>query len=247
MGIFDFLKTKSAASEPPKGGDKNVARFAKAAAERLAQPYDRMDALENLSRIATPEATAALLRRFSFHVEPGTQDQEEKEVAFRGVLAGGKGSVEPVLAFCERAESLNWPIKILKQLLSDEEFVEEIIDLLAVRDTEYERNVDPKLHLLAALDGVKHEDARKEAERFLTDVSEPVRFQAVTTLLSAADEASVGPLAECAIGEESVRVCNKICEGLRERSWTVPAEHREALAKALSMSDHRLGQDGRIV
>lgn len=248
MGLFDFLKSKPKESEAAaKPGDKNVARYAKTAGERLAQPYDRFEALEALSKIASPEATTALLKRFTFHVEPGTQDQEEKEVAFRGILAGGKGSIEPVLAFCEKAESLTWPLKILKHLLTDEEFVEEVIDLLGARDTEYQRNVDPKLHLLGALEGEKHEDARKEAERFLADASEPVRFQAVITVLSAADEASLPALVQCAIDEESVRVRNKIGEGLKERGWVVPADQRDAFSRALSAGEHRLGHDGRVV
>src|SRR2546423_14947352 len=108
MGLFDLFKSKSdkgkAGAGAGQGADKNVARFAKVAGDKHAQNYDRIEAIESLARVASGESAAALLKRFTFHIDPSITDQEEKDVAQRGVLAAGEAAIEPIRTFCLRAE-----------------------------------------------------------------------------------------------------------------------------------------------
>ena len=89
-----------------------------------------------------------LLKRFTFHMDPSITDQEEKDAAFRGILRAGRGAIEPVRAFAARAESLAWPMKIIKALVDEGEYVEELLRWLSKWDTEYAKFVDPKVQIL---------------------------------------------------------------------------------------------------
>lgn len=256
MGLFDFL-TKKNSSPPPAdtktsgrpAGDKNVARLGRVAADKLAQNYDRMEAIEALSRIHSGEAAAALLKRFSFSIEPSITDQEEKDIAFHGVVACGEAAIEPTLNYCEKAESLTWPLKILKEVLSGERYVEEIVDLLDAHDTDWSRNVDPKLHLIRALEGQKNPEVQEVLLRFLEDVSEPVRFQTAIALFSLEDQEVLPKIFEKAVEEESTRFVVKVADSLAARDWRVPGEFREPFARALrtSPAGYEVAEDGRIL
>jgi hypothetical protein len=248
MGLFDIFKPKpkGGASSPPPPGDKNVARLGRVAADRHAQNYDRMEALESLSRIHSSEAATALLKRFTFYIEPSITDEEEKEVAFQGIIGCGEEAVEPILTFCDRADSLTWPLKLLKKLLPEDRYLEEVLDILEGHETDYVRDPTPKVQLIAALEGEKGEDVRKEVERFLEDVSDNVRFQAVSTLLATNDDAVVPSLAALVPGEESVRIRNRIAEGFAARGWSVPADDRAKFDSAIRVGGYSLDAEGRV-
>jgi hypothetical protein len=237
MGLFDIFKGKSdkergvPATAPT--GDKNVARLAKVAGDKHAQNYDRIEAIDALARVATGEAAAALLKRFTFHIDPSITDQEEKDAALRGVLSAGEAAIDPIRTFCLRAESLIWALKILKDLVPADRYVEELVRMLERFDTEYTRNVDPKQQLISELEHFNLPSVRPAVERFLQDSSEAIRFVAVATLFAQEDPASAGPLAKVLVDEESVRVKNRLLEGLAARGWPIPEELRDTAREAL--------------
>lgn len=273
MGFFDFLKKKD---EPAKGStpppaDKKVAGHAKVVADKRAQTYDRMEALQALAEIHSADSAAALLKRFSFSIDPSITDQEEKDLAFEGIVAAGRTGdlpagekerekalaeaedrcdkvVEATRTYCERAEQLTWPLKVLRALLDDDDYRDELLTLLERFDIEYSRNVEPKIQLLVALEEVAGEDSREPVEAFLEDVNETVRFHAAETTFAHGNEASAAALCKMIIAEESVRVKNKVAEGFVRRGWTVPPDQREATAKALRDTEgYRLDASGKIV
>ncbi|KYF74097.1 hypothetical protein BE11_40160 [Sorangium cellulosum] len=247
MGIFDFLSKKS---NPPAGGassDKKVAGLAKVVADKRAQTYDRLDAIQSLAGMKSADAAAALLRRFTFSIDPSITDQEEKDLAFRGIVDAGKDAVPAVVEFCLKAEALTWPLKVLREVLDEADCRAELVRLLDRFDTEYARNVEPKQQLIVALGDIKGDDVRIAVERFLEDVNETVRFHAVQTIFSQDNEASVPALVKMLPAEESVRVKNKVAEGLMGRGWTVPAELRGSANQALQDSNgFSVGPDGKL-
>ncbi len=255
MGLFDFLKKNPPASREgattPKASapvDKKVAGPGKVAGDKRAQTYDRMEAIQQLADMKSPEAAAALLKRFTFVIDPSITDQEEKDVAFQGVLAAGADCVPAVLEFCVKAEALTWPLKILRELLEDDAYEESLIDLLDRFDTEYARNVEPKIQVIQALEEVVSEDVREAVAPFLEDVNETVRFHAVQTTFAQNNAESVPPLVKLLETEESVRVKNKVAEGLLFRGWALPAELRDATHKALrDTASFGVGPDGKVV
>jgi HEAT repeat protein len=236
MSFFDFFRGKSKSTNPSNPGPQNkaVARLARVVGDRHAQTYDRLEAIESLAKIGSGEAATALLKRFTYYIEPTTADQEERDAAFRAVLDCGEESIDSILAFCVRAESLSWPLKLLRELLEVESYQDHVIEILNERDTDYDRNIDPKVQLMAALEGCEKEEASVAVSRFLEDVSEPVRFQAISTLVSTNDTERLADLVDFTIEEESVRIRNKIAEAMKLTGWVVPEDKRDALNDAVS-------------
>lgn len=232
MGLFDLFKGKS-----KDGGEKKkaspAAKWAEAAGSKRVQAYDRQEAIQELSKLGTADAAEALLKRFTFTTEPTITDQEEKQLAFEGILKAGKDAIEPVRAFAAKAESLRWPMRILKELLEEEELVDELIVWLSKWDTEYAKFVDPKLQILEELGDHVNPKIRPAVERFLEDVNEPARFNAVTTILAQKEPEALGPLLDLMLEEESVRVRAKIADGLAELGWEIPEDQRDPVRKVL--------------
>ena len=155
---------------------------ATASADKRAQNYDRAEAIAMLAEIGTSESAAALLRRFTFTMDPSITDQEEKDVAAQASSLRDATRSSRFATFAAKAESLAWPMKILKELVDEDEFVEELLSLAREWDTEYAKFVDPKVQLLAALEEHKHEKIREAVEPFLEDVNETARFHAACAI-----------------------------------------------------------------
>src|SRR5688572_21529649 len=154
MGLFDLFKSKNTKGDTKKPSEDATAaaKWAERARDKRAQNYDRQEAISALAEMKTAEAAAALLKRFTFNIDPSITDQEEKELAFQGILRAGEKALDPVRSFVKKAESVAWPIKIMKELLEEEPFIEELVKWLERWDTEYAKFIDPKLQLLIALE-----------------------------------------------------------------------------------------------
>ena len=198
MGLFDFFKGKSGKAgtgntERPRASDKNVARYADAISKK-AQNYDRQEAIEGLAKIGSAEAATALLKRFTFVVDPSITDQEEKETAFRGIVAAGKDALPAIREFCVKAESLTWPLRMMRELLADD-------GLRRRGPRACSRSGTPSTRATPTRRSSSSRRSRRSRTRasstrssaFLEDVNEPTRFHAVTTLLAQDDRSRRGP------------------------------------------------------
>ena len=249
MGLFDLFKGGSRQgardSEKPTSAAVAAAKWAEKAGDKRAQNYDRQEALGALAEMGTAEAAAAILKRFTFKMDPSITDQEEKDVAYNGVLNAGKAAIEPVRAFAAKAESLAWPMKILKGLLDEDAFVEELTLWLSRWDTEYAKFIDPKLQILSSLAEYKHEKIMASAQRFLEDVDEEARFRAVGAVLAQDDPTSASALLDVLLQEESLRVKNKVVDGILARGWCVPEDRLATVRKALP-SGYTVDAEGKL-
>lgn len=216
MGLFDFL-TKKTAQTP-------VQRLAAKAADKRGMAPDRWEALQALSKIDSEEAIEALLTRFTFYVDPTITDQEEKDSVFNAIVAKGKLSVEPIKRFIRKAESLSWPLKMLDRVLTPEEVLAILLELLGTMDTEYERDPQRKLQVLAELESRRGSAVVGAVLPFLQDVHEPARFLAVGAVL-AQEERTVAreALLDALAKEESMRIKARILEGFSREGWSVDA------------------------
>ncbi|HTV24208.1 MAG TPA: HEAT repeat domain-containing protein [Polyangiaceae bacterium] len=259
MGFFDLFSKKTPA-EPkaaaadakapakPKAKDANpreLARLARVVSNKMSQNYDRQEAIDQLSAMANVESARALLKRFDFSMEPSITDQDEKEAAARGIAAAGMDALEPIHAYCARAESLTWPLKVLRQIVPADQIVTELLTLLDQFDTEYMRNPEPKIQLVTLLGEYRTEEVREAIEPFLGDVNESVRFHASGTLFSIGNPESAQPLVAVLAEEESLRVKNRIARGLEQSGWVLP----EALATLASagLPPNYVVKDGKVV
>lgn len=233
MGLFDLFKGKSKDGGGEKKKSGSAAKWAEAAGSKRAQVYDRQEAIQELSKLGTADAVEALLKRFTFQIDPSITDQEEKELAYEGILKAGKDAIEPVRAFAAKAESVGWPMRIVKELLDEEELVDELLVWLSKWDTEYAKFIDPKLQLLEELGLHVNPNIREAVEPFLQDASDPARFNAVTATLAQKDPVSLQPLLALLLDEESVRIRTKIADGLAKLGWEIPEDQRDAVRKVL--------------
>lgn len=249
MGLFDLFSKKSTAEPPaeaasnskaasakPKGKEvsaRELSRLARVVSNKMSQNYDRQEAIDQLSALGSVDAARALLRRFDFTMEPSIVDQDEKEAAARGVVAAGMAALEPIHAYCARAESLTWPLKILRQIVPADQVVTELLTLLDQFDTEYMRNPEPKIQLITLLGEYRENEVREAVEPFLQDVNEAVRFHASGTLFSIGNAESAEPLIAALSEEESLRVKNRIARGLEQAAWALPEELAQRARNAL--------------
>ncbi|HTM46531.1 MAG TPA: HEAT repeat domain-containing protein [Polyangiaceae bacterium] len=236
MGIFDLFTKKNDQAEAAKRkapSPRELARLDRLVSDKLAQNYDRQDAIATLGEMANAEGARALLRRFDFSMQPTITDQEEKESALEGIVAAGEQALEPIQAYCARAESITWALRALRRIVPQERVVEEHLHLLDQFDTDYMRNPEPKIQLIAVLEEFREDSVRKAVEPFVMDTNESVRFHAVGTLFAMENPESAQVLTEALIEEESLRVKNRIAGGLSQRQWEIPASLHEALRAAL--------------
>ena len=236
MGLFDFFsKSKDQDTKDQKRGksDREMARFEKLVSSKMTQNLDRQEAIRELSEMANARAARVLLKRFNWSMEPSITDQEEKEAAAAGIVAAGEEALEPIREYCQKAESLHWPLRVLKEIVPEGAIVDELLAVLDQFDTEYMRNPEPKVQLLERLESYPTEDVRVAVEPFVGDVNESVRFTAVATVLTINNPASVEALVAALDEEESLRIKNKIGQGLSERGWAIPEELWDACSQGL--------------
>jgi len=243
MGLFDFLgKKKPGANEA--ASDREVQRFERIVGNKLSQNIDRQEAIEALSKMGTRASAAALLKRFDWLMDPTILDSEEKEAALAGIVRSGEEAIEPIRAYCRKSESLTWALKALAKIVPADRHADELLALLDQFDTEYIRNPEPKIQLITELSHHATEDVRIAVEPFLNDASEPVRFAAATALFELNLDESVTSLVAALETEESLRIKNRIAQGLTDRKWPVPQEQLPTCQAALP-ADFRL--DGSLI
>lgn len=228
MGLFDIFRKK----EPAPGENKELSRLQKMVSNKLSQNLDREDALHRLAAMETPDAARVLLTRFNWTLNPTIKDQEEKEIALGGIIAAGPKALPHVRTYCTRAEALTWPLKALRGIVPEDDVEGELLSLLDEFDTEYMRNPEPKVQLLQALSEFSSRDVCVATQPFLTDMSEQVRFAAVTTVLGCNDPESLESLLSAMADEESLRIKNRVATGIAERGWVIPSELAELATRA---------------
>lgn len=227
-----------------KSDESLLKKHAERAANRRAQAIDRWDAIQALVRLGTAEAVEALLPRFTFYVDPSITDQDEKDAAYEGIVASGDAALAPVLAFLGKAESISWGVKILERLVAPEVVTEKLSALLSAMDTEYERDPQRKVQLLAALTERADPRIADVVVRFLGDANETVRFHAAGALLAQPEAAAHrAALLGCFCADESVRVRNRVIEAFATRRWNVP-EEMHALVRTRLPSGYTLDRSG---
>lgn len=232
MGLFDFFKGKGAATADAQ--EKTLLRHAERILDKRAMSPDRFASIEFLCRLGTEEAWRALLPRFNFTVDPTITDREEKDYILAAVAKAGEAAVGPVKEYLRKASSVNWPIKMLRGLVKEEEFVGEMVSLLEGEDTNYQKNPERKIQAIIAIEDTADPRVAPAVLPFLDDVSEDTRFHAVRTLLAQDAPQTADALLALAAREDSMRIKTTIADGLVERRWPGGAEAREKAAPVLS-------------
>lgn len=228
MGFLDFLFDKEKAEQ------RKIKKLRKTLTNMYVQPPERKYAIQSLRDIGTKEAVQALLARFEDNAPNTTVDADEKRLTYETLVSM---SADPALDvrntvveyLHDRDEKINWPVKVLTDLLDRDEMVALVKELLGTCGKEYKRNPEKKQELVLRAADLEDEELTKELLRFLDDPNETIRFLTVEALLNHGfDEIIEEPLRERLAEEESIRIIKKLAEAFADHSdWKIPEDERE--------------------
>lgn len=216
MGLFDIFGKKN------QGGP--LAKHAACLANKRSMTPDRWESIQALIKVESEEAIEAMLPRFTYYGDPTITDHEEKETIFNSIVSRGKLAEAPLRRFIVKAESISWPLKMLERILPAEQVQEILIEMLAKMGTEYERDPQRKLQILAELEQRTGPKILAAVQPFFEDVNETARFHAFGAALNQAEVDQVQEALRKALpSEESMRVKAKLLEGFAKLSWPLDA------------------------
>jgi hypothetical protein len=218
------------------GGTSPVQKLAPKVADKRGLAPDRWEAIQALAKFDSEEAVEALLVRFTFYTDPTITDQEEKDFVFQTVASKGKAAVEPLKRFLKKAESVTWPLKMLERVVPPEELIAILRGMLGDMDTEYERDPQRKLQVLAELEVRSGDGVTAAVKPFLRDVHEAARFHAVGAIFAQDDrESAREELMDLIAREESVRNKVRVLDGFAKYGWAVDPARVGRLPEAFAL------------
>ena len=245
MGLFDFLKSKD------KGKEKSAIPWAlqrkiKKALNKYMQAQERQGALGALLEDGSDEAIKALLRRLTFLVEPLTTDETEKGYVADSLIEVGPRIIPFLLESIKNSNSIMWQLNIYRELVSEEELLRNLLEIMDAFDTEYEKDPQRKIQIIETLGEWKSERVAGALKRFLDDVDETVRYQTVTSLLLQDPEVMRGWLLERALSDESNRIRDLVIDGFIEREVSVKGFHARKQFEEMLPADMYVDGKGLI-
>ncbi len=211
MGLFDIFRSSESIF---KGHADRVAN-------KRSNNQDRWASLVWLAKQESAEAAAALFKRFDFRADPSITDQEEKDLALQGILAAGDAALKPAVDALKNSEHIAWPVKAIQQLADETTLVGSLLEILEGMDTEYERDPQRKIDIIAVLETVQDDRVCESLERFLLDASENVRFHAAASIFAQENPISAKEtLEQSFLKEESARLRSAMAKNFAATTWT---------------------------
>ena len=187
MGLLDMIGLG--------GPEGKIRRLTKKSQEKFGPPENRQGAIEELGGLRTEPAIEALLLRYTFRVDPGITDDEEKARVLALVVQAGETSLGPVKRFILGRDEISWPLRALSQLLPEAEVVKFLVEVANKVGREYSRVPEKKVLLLHAL---KEHQSPGEITPvtlpFLEDLDDVVQIAAAEVSVKQADASGREPL-----------------------------------------------------
>jgi HEAT repeat protein len=234
MGFLDFLFDKEKAEQ------RKIKKLKKTVTHMYVQPPERRYAIQTLRDIGSPDAVRAILARFEEMAPNTTVDAEDKNLAYDtlvGMAADPDLDVRGIIVdyLRGRDEKINWPMKVLSDLMDYDEFIDLVRELLETCGNEYKRNPEKKQELILRAADLKDEALTRELLRFLDDPNETIRFLAVDAVLNHGfDDIIEEPLRERLREEESLRIVKKLADAFaKKQNWKIPEDAQEDVEQAL--------------
>ncbi|MCB9557539.1 MAG: HEAT repeat domain-containing protein [Deltaproteobacteria bacterium] len=200
------------------------------------KPDDRRPALEFLLHEGSEEAICSLLHRFTFNYDTNmVSDEDEKNLVYRGLLEHGAATLPALRKHLASAPTLSWGLRLLDEIADEATTWEILCEVAEHFEPGYDRDPSRKLQLLSFLAEIDDPRVGEMLLPYLQDHDEAVRFAVIDGLVARRVEAAREPLLEILVDEdeESLRIKNRIAEGLVETGWTVKG-FRGSVEKALS-------------
>ena len=200
MGLFDFF---TGGGDPRKQIEKHRRRLT----DIYRQSHERYLAMDELAKIGSEEAFAALLERFTVRVNGPTVDEEEKTYCFEMLVRAGEPAVTPIVAFIGTNNSVYFPLKALREIAGDERAVNTLLAAMDDCDPGYHDGLERLREIVSNLRDFRHKRVREALVKLLVSRSDEIRFYALDGLASyPADEVTEHFAARLLDPEETQRV-----------------------------------------
>ena len=176
------------------GPEGKVRRLQKKASAKFGPAENRQGAIEELGALKTEAAVEALLLRYTFRVDPGITDDEEKARVLALITQAGDIALGPVKRFISSRDEISWPLRALDGLLSEAEVVKFLVEVARKVGGEYSRVPEKKVLLLHALSAHKSPEIAPAVLPFLDDMDDEVQIAAAEVIARQQDPIGREPL-----------------------------------------------------
>ena len=206
------------------GFGPKLQRLQKKMMEKFGPPENRQGAIEELGEMRTEEAVSALLMRYTFRVDPGITDDDEKARVMALIVQTGQTALPAVKKFIMGRDEISWPLRALSDLLPEAEVVKFLVAVAHKVGTEYSRVPEKKVLLLHALMTHKAPEITPAVLPFLDDMDDEVQIAAAEVITRQQDPAGREPLIQHFLkAQESsnARVREALAGLLADSPWDV--------------------------
>tara|TARA_Y100001968_G_scaffold331431_1_gene386090 strand:+ start:4400 stop:5140 length:741 start_codon:yes stop_codon:yes gene_type:complete len=242
------LKDLFAMFDADKRRQKSFDRMVGRLVSRNHQSEERMAVIEELARMDSPEADAALFRRWDMMADKKREDVAEKEYLADVLTAKGEQVLEHLRAHNDRSANVTWPLQVLRRIAGEEAVLEEILRVLAAEQQRLASfKPEKKVRLLQLLSDFDDPAIEAPAQISLGDFDETVRWEAVQQLGRLGSDEACNALID-RLGhedEDSLRVRRGIVTALFERQFKV-LSRRDEVVPYLD-DEFRIGPKGTLI
>jgi len=186
MGLLDMLGMG--------GPEGKVRRLQKKAMQKFGPAENRQGAIEELGGLKTEAAIDALLSRYTFRVDPGITDDDEKARVLALVTQAGDVALGPVQRFISSSDEIYWHLRALEGLLPEAEVVKFLVEVARKIGGEYSRVPEKKVLLLHALSAHRSPDIAPAILPLLDDMDDEVQIAAAEVIVKQQHPAGREPL-----------------------------------------------------
>ena len=216
MGLLDMIGLG--------GPEAKVRRLQKKSMEKFGPKENRQGAIEELGELKTEPAIEALLMRYTFRIDPGITDDEEKARVLALITAAGPVALGPVKRFISSRDEISWPLRALEALLPQAEVVQFLVEVARKVGSEYSRVPEKKVLLLHALSAYRSPEIAGVVLPFLADMDDEVQIAAAEVIVKQQDPVGREPLIQHfleAHESSNARVREALAGLLADSPWDV--------------------------
>jgi hypothetical protein len=216
MGLLDMLGMG--------GPEAKVRRLQKKASEKFGPKENRQGAIEELGALKTEPAIDALLTRYTFRIDPGITDDDEKARVLALITQAGEVALGPVKRFISSRDEISWPLRALEGLLPEAGVVKFLVEVARKIGGEYSRVPEKKVLLLHALSGHKSPEIAPAVLPFLEDMDDEVQIAAAEVIVKQQDPIGREPLLQYFLKAHegsNARVREALAGLLADSGWDV--------------------------
>jgi HEAT repeat protein len=240
MGLLDMLGMG--------GPDAKVRRLQKKASEKFGPKENRQGAIEELGGLKSEPAVDALLTRYTFRVDPGITDDEEKARVLALITQCGEVALGPVKRFISSRDEISWPLRALEGLLPEPEVVKFLVEVAKKVGGEYSRVPEKKVLLLHALSGHRSPEIAPAVLPFLEDMDDEVQIAAAEVIARQQDPLGREPLIQHFLKAHegsNARVREALAGVLADSGWDVKGYTPKV--EAALPAGYKLDSKGKVV